>query len=92
MATKASIIAGIEFKVGRSASYTGWNIGLTNNPEESQRNLLLVERKNTDRWAEWQANSLGEGEEIVGHFTEKGMGGGSDANLSRYKAVFIYIF
>lgn len=92
MATKASIIAGIEFKVGQSANYTGWNIGVTHDPEKSQRDMLLVARKNTERWSDWQANSLGEGEEIVGHFTEKGMSNMSDSNLSRFKPVFVYVF
>lgn len=92
MATKASIIAGIEFKVGQSANYTGWNVGVTHDPEQCQRNMLLMERKNTERWSDWQANSLGEAEEIVSRFTEKGMNSMNDGNMSRFKPVFVYIF
>ena len=92
MATKATIIAGIEFRVGRSNPYTDWRIGLTHDPEENKRNLKFREGRNIDRWSDWQANSLGEAEEVAGHFTEKGMNSASDGNLSRFKPVFVYIF
>jgi hypothetical protein len=92
MATKVTIIAGIEFKVGRSGSYSGWRIGLTHDPEGSKRDWQLMQGRNVDRWCDWQANSLGEAEEIQGHFTEKGMSGSAGANLLRYKPVYVYIF
>lgn len=92
MATKATIIAGIEFRVGRSGMYSGWKIGLTHNIEESKRDWELSRGKSIDRWCDWQANSLGEAEDIQGHFTEKGMGGGRSETLSRFKPIFVYIF
>jgi hypothetical protein len=92
MSTKASIIAGIEFKVGSSGSYTPWRIGLTNNGEERRRQLKFDEGQNLDRWAEWDANSLGEAEEIKDRFVEKGMTGLEDGKVLRFKTVYVFIF
>ena len=92
MATKATIIAGIEFKVGSSGSYSPWRIGLTNNIEERRRQLKFGEGRNTDRWAEWDANSLGEAEEIKSRFVEKGMTSLEDGNVLRFKTVYVFIF
>lgn len=92
MATKANIIAGIEFKVGSSGSYTSWKIGLTNNAEERRRQLKFSEDGNIDRWTEWDANSLGEAEDIKSRFVEKGMTGLEDGNVLRFKAVYVFIF
>ena len=92
MATKANIIAGIEFRVGSSGSYTSWKIGLTNNAEERRRQLKFSDDPNTDRWAEWDANSLGEAEDIKSRFVEKGMTGVEDGNVLRFKTVYVFIF
>jgi len=92
MAMKASIIAGIEFKVGPSMSYSLWKIGLTNNPEERKKHLRSTEIQNVDRWSEWQANSLSEAEDIELHFLEKGMNGTPTRDLSRYKLAYVYIY
>ena len=92
MAMKASIIAGIEFKVGPSMSYSLWKIGLTNNPEERRKRLRVAEVQNVDRWAEWQANSMSDAEDIELYFLEKGMSGNPTRDLSRYKAAYVYIY
>jgi hypothetical protein len=92
MATKATIIAGIEFRVGPSASYLGWRIGLTHDLEESKRHWKFDESRGIDRWSDWQANSLGEAEDIQGHFTEKGMSSTGSGSLSRYKPIYVFIF
>ncbi len=92
MATKATVIAGIEFRVGSSGMYSGWRIGLTHDPEESKRHWQFRKGMIIDRWADWQANTLGEAEDIQGHFIEKGMIGAENEGLSRYKAVYVYIF
>lgn len=91
MATKASIIAGIEFKVGGSSIYSAWKIGVTHDPEERQRYWKYKEITNIDRWGYWQANSLGEAQEIESRFIEKGMTGCTGGNLSRFKPVFVYV-
>ncbi len=92
MAMKASIIAGIEFKVGPSMSYSLWKIGLTNNPEERRKHLRVAEVQNVDRWAEWPANSMSDAEDIELYFLEKGMNGNPTRDLSRYKAAYVYIY
>ncbi len=92
MATKVTIIAGIEFRVGRSGMYTGWKIGLTHEPEKSKRDWELRQGGDIDRWSEWQANSLGEAEDIQGHFTEKGMSNAGGESLSRYKPIYVFVF
>jgi hypothetical protein len=92
MATKATIIAAIEFKVGSSGSYTSWTIGLTNSVEERRRQLRFSGGQNTDRWSDWDAISLGEAEDVKSRFVEKGMKAVDDGNLLRFKTVYVYIF
>lgn len=92
MAMKTSIIAGIELKVGPSMSYSSWRIGLAHDPAERKKYWRFTMAQGVDRWSEWQANSLAEAEDIALRFVDKGMQGGPDGNLSRYKPVYVYIF
>jgi hypothetical protein len=90
MATKASIIAAINSKVG--TNYAAWRIGLTHDLAERKKFWGETERQNTSHWTAWEADCLSDAQDIESQFINNGMKGGTGGNLeSRYKA-YAYIF
>ena len=86
IASKASIIAAIETKIGNT-KYSIWRIGLTHTP-----NKRKTEWKDPEHWSQWEANSLSDAQDIEAHFINLGMDGGTGGDLeSRYKT-YVYVF
>jgi hypothetical protein len=59
MTTKATIISGINAKVGNTA-YTAWRIGLTHDLVERKGYWGTTKGQNVSHWASWTADSLSE--------------------------------
>jgi len=90
MATKASIIAAIQSKVG--SNYSIWRIGLTNDLAERKRYWKDTETQDIIHWKDWTADSLSDAQDIERHFVNKGLKGGTGGDLSAYKTVYVYVF
>ena len=76
----------------RTIDYSTWSIGLTHDPG-SRKQEHENDGRSTEYWKQWQANSLGDAEEIESFFiSEKGMKGGTGGDLDARKAVYVYIF
>ncbi len=91
MASKASIIAAIQSKVG-STQYGIWRIGVTHDLAERKRYWGDTQKQDITHWSDWTADSLSDAQDIESHFINKGMRGGTGGDLSAYKTVYIYIF
>ena len=91
MDSKESIKAAIEAKKS-SYSYSVWRIGLTHDLAERKRYWTDTEKESTGLWADWQADSLSDAQDIERHFINKGMKGGTGGDLRLYKPVYVYIF
>jgi len=91
MATKSSIMAAINSKIG-STQYSIWRIGLTHNLTERQSNWRDIENLSVKYWSDWAADSLSDAQDIEAHFIRKGMKGGTGGNLSRNYTVYVYVF
>jgi len=90
MASKQSIVAAINAKVGTSFSI--YRIGLTHDLAERKAYWKDTEKQNVDYWANWTADSLSDAQDIESHFINKGMKGGVGGNLVSYKTVYVYVF
>ena len=90
MATKASIMAAIDAKVGRSPKI--WRIGLTHDPVGRRMYWTEEEKRLTTQWAQWEADSRSDAQEIEAHFISRGMQGGSGEYLSPRQTVWVYVF
>jgi len=90
MATKASIFAAIQSKVG--SNYSACRIGLTHDLAERKTYWRDTEKKNVDYWKDWQTDSLSDAQDIERHFINKGMKGSVGGDLSAYKTVYVYVF
>ena len=91
MASKATIIAAIEARVG-TTKYSSWRIGLTHDLAERKKYWGETEKKDVSCWTSWTADSLADAQDIENLFLQKGMKGGEGGNLSAYKTVYVYIF
>lgn len=92
MATKASIMAAIEKRVG-TTSYTAWRIGLTHDLVERKANWRDTEGKDVSCWTCWEADSLSDAQDIESYYINtKKMKGGTGGDLSPRKTVYVYIF
>jgi hypothetical protein len=92
MATKASIIAAIQSKVG--SHYSIYRIGLTHDLAERKAYWKDTKQENITHWSDWTADSLSDAQDIEAYFIAqgKGMKGGTGGNLSAYKTVYVYVF
>lgn len=91
MATKASIVAAINTKMGGTA-YNIWRIGLTHDPADRKTYWAETEKQSTTYWSQWQADSLSDAQDIESHFINKGMKGGTGGDLSARRTVYVYVF
>jgi hypothetical protein len=89
MATKGSIILGIQSKVG--SSYGVWRIGLTHDLAERKTYWQDTAQQSTKYWSEWTADSLSDAQEIESDFINKGMQSAASI-LAPYKIVDVYVF
>lgn len=85
--TKARIIAEIETKV---LTYSYYRIGLTHDLDERKKHWATQE--SVKYWADWQADSLSDAQDIEAQFIKKGMKGGTGGDLSSRKTVYVYVF
>ena len=91
MTAKATIITGINAKVG--TTHSAWRIGLTHDVAERKAYWGTTKGQNISHWASWTADSLSDAQAIETYFIqEKGMKGGEGGNLTSGKTVYIYIF
>jgi len=90
MATKASIIAAIQSKVG--SNYSLYRIGLTHDLAERKAYWKDTEKQTVTYWSDWTADSLPDAQDIERHFINKGMQGGTGGDLSANKTVYVYVF
>lgn len=91
MASKASIFAAIQSKIGFT-QYSIWRIGLTHDLAERKRYWKDTEGQTVTHWSEWTADSLSDAQDIERHFINKGMKGGTGGDLSYSKTVYVYVF
>ena len=91
MATKASIVSAINSKVGNT-KYSIWRIGLTHDLNERKKYWKETEEQNIDHWADWQADSLTDAQDIESYFINQGMKGGTGGDMSARKTTYIYVF
>ena len=89
MATKASIILGIQSKVG--SSYGVWRIGLTYDLAERKAYWQDTVQQTTKNWSEWTPDSLADAQDIESDFINKGMQGAGSI-LAPYKIIDVYVF
>jgi hypothetical protein len=90
MANKTTIMAAIERKVGDR--YSLYRIGLTHDVGERKKYWKETEKENVDCWADWEADSLENAQDIEAHFISNGMKGGTGGDLSSRKTVYVYVF
>lgn len=90
VATKSSIIAAIQTKVG--SAYSVWRIGLTHDLDERKAYWKHTKNESVGLWSDWKADSLSDAQDIEAHFINKGMKGGTGGDLSPFKAVYVYVF
>ena len=86
---KTTIMSAINRKVG--TIYGAYRIGLTHDPTERKKQWAAQE-KSVTYWAQWQADSLADAQEIETHFINKDMKGGEGGDLSPRKTVYVYVF
>lgn len=86
---KQTIIDEITAMVG--TNYSAWRIGLTHDPSK-RKEEWKNEGMNVSAWAEWEADSLTDAEDIESKFIDLGMQGGTGGNLSSDEDVYVYIF
>jgi len=91
MTSKASIAAAINSKVG-STKFNIWRIGITHDLVERKKYWKETEKKNTDYWSDWEADSLSDAQDIESDFINKGMQGGTGGDLSFRSTTYIYVF
>jgi hypothetical protein len=91
MSTKGNIAIAITMKVG-TTSLDVWRIGLTRDPAERKRSWEETENQNVNSWADWEADSLEEAQDIERVFIKNGMNGGAREELSPQDRVFVYVF
>jgi len=90
MATKNTIVSGINSKVG--IQFSIWRIGLTNDPVERKKTWRDTEKQSVAYWTQWQADSLSDAQDIERHFINKGMKGGTGGDMCVRAAVYVYVF
>lgn len=91
---KASIQQAIKdrVEVSKKVDYTIWTIGLTHDPEERKKQHQS-DKKSTEYWKQWQADSLAEAQDLESYFiNKKGMKGGTGGDLSSNRRIYVYIF
>ncbi len=72
-------------------SYTAWQIGITNDPDERKKEW--GQTKDVSTWTQWEANSLSDAQAIESYFVnEKKMKGGTGGSTSADRTVYVYIF
>lgn len=91
MATKASIMAAINSKVGNT-KFSIWRIGLTHDLTERKKYWKETEKQSVNHWSDWQADSLSDAQDIESHFINKGMNGGTGGDLSSRYTTYVYVF
>jgi hypothetical protein len=90
MASKASIIAAIQAKVG--TSYSLYRIGLTHDLAERKAYWRDAKTATAKFWSDWKTDSLSDAQDIERHFINKGMQGGTGGDLSDRQTVHVYVF
>jgi hypothetical protein len=90
MTTKIGIISAINAKVG--SLYSAYRIGLTHDTADRKRHWKEVEKQDVTYWAQWQADSLSDAQDIEANFINKGMKGGTGGNLSARYITYVYVF
>ena len=63
MATKATILAAIQSKVG-ATEYSIWRIGLTHDIAERKRYWRDAEKQSITSWSDWTAYSLSDAQDV----------------------------
>jgi hypothetical protein len=91
---QSQIVMGINARVASTGTpYGDWGIGLTHNSEARKTQLRVAEAKDTDRWTQWQVDSLADGQSIESYFIkDKGMRSGTRVDLYAGKPLFVYIY
>lgn len=90
MATKATIMAEIQYRIG--SNYSSWRIGLTHDLGERKTYWKDTKQQDIKHWKDWTAASLSDAQDIECHFINKGTQGGTGGDLSDRKTVYVYIF
>jgi len=91
MATKSSIIAAINIKVGNSG-FTIWRVGLTHDLAERKKYWRDTKGESVTHWSDWTTESLADAQDIESSFINKGMKGGTGGDLSARSTVYVYVF
>ncbi len=83
------IIQEIEYVLKESNSkYSGWFIGITNNPARS-RNDRRDDGKDVSSWTEWEADDENVARSVEEYFVGKGM---NDTGSEGWMPNFVFIF
>lgn len=76
----------------KTVNYSSWTIGLTHDSAD-RKQQHENDKKSTEHWKQWVADSLSDAQEIEAYFiNKKGLKGGTGGDLSSYRTVYVYIF
>ena len=89
---QAAIIAAIEAKIGET-EYEIWRIGITNDPDRTQRYWSETEKKKIFFWTHWPAESQQDAQQIKTYFVlERGLQDGVEGERGEMGGVYVYVF
>jgi hypothetical protein len=89
--TKQEIIEAIKEKVGPQSLYI-WYVGVTHDPDNTLAYWRDIEPHFTGYWVNYQAESLGEAQDVVAHFIRLKMHDGTKETLSASRTAYVFVF